>query len=423
MDLNLSHIYQTILAKAIRSIIVVEVRDTRRGNMRETHYNSLLLQKEKNNIYIKNHQQNSDIDGLAQWLNDDNQKTTEIIIVINTDNVLNRITEYLADTSEAIQKALPGTNADDFVGNIFISDKTKGLLSIARKNHIAQTCSDLNSFLPRVIKVGLGPGAVLFTHAAIFDHSGDFQIDIKNYSFLFQNDILNDFKIINNDANRPVDESLITIGNEKIPDVIFIPFSYGVYYMASPIDCPGIFIPEINANHETFNFAKTGKVVSYFSAAFLLVLLIISSTLFTTYSQKHEQLSSKYLSAKERLANRRMKKENETKQQSILQNAGITKTSNITFVSDQITGNLPDNIYLRKMFIHPINMRSINENTSFHLDKIIIEGNCYTSNELNNWVDLLRQQSWITQVKINEYKQPNGSDIGAFVIEIQKSYL
>ena len=119
--------------------------------------------------------------------------------------------------------------------------------------------------------------------------------------------------------------------------------------------------------------------------------------------QKYARLSSEY---EEKMA--------------FLKSSGLLETSRSSFYADRIAVDMPSSIQLTEMNINPRVKQSADEDAMmFKAKEMHIQGNCRQSNELNEWIKLVRKKDWVSEVELLNYKQGKGDAVGTFIIGIK----
>ncbi len=274
-----------------------------------------------------------------------------------------------------------------------------------------------------IIGISVGPCSVFDTYKLVCNtDNSECNLQFDNYYFLFNGSELSDFKIGQYQLKTTSAETNFIIANERIAQQAFIAFSYGISYFIQPLASPGIPYPEIQKNNSEFQFQKLSKAIAMIAMATLLFLLIISSAIFSFYNSKCETLEQQIALNSAKWEKYNIQEKRLQEQQELIKRNGLMGQSNLSFLSDQLTYNLPDDIYLRKLSLCPLSSAD-GRDFLFDNDRILIEGNCYSSNDLNKWISNLQSIAWIKKVNINEYKQSSSDDLGSFKIELIKGQL
>jgi len=425
MNILLS-ILQYSLLKLTKRIGIIEAIELRSDNESQFFFNAVALRAEKNKITIERQLIRGSIDTLGEWYKElQFTQTCPTLLVVNSDKILHKIidTENNTNLPEFVKEVAPNSNPEDFFTQSFPLTNKKYFFSLVRKNHVNNILGQLNTLNMSFINIFIGPFSIFTTYKHIYrpDPTDTYQIEFQNYSFTICNDSFIDHKILLYTIdNEEINERSIHFGENTLKTSLLIPFSYGVYYLLKPLYTIDISHPSAKHNKDKFIYQSLGRPLLFGSAAILFLLLAISSILFTIYKSKYEQLQLNYSLNKEKWEQLQAKREEHLKKMAILEQSGLDRSSTIAFYADQLTQELPDGIYLRKMDIHPVNTRSLDNNIQFLKDKIIVDGNCFSSDELNDWIYDIKNYKWIKTVIIKDYKRGLDSSLGAFSIEITK---
>jgi len=398
-----------------KNLLVIEAVEIREEGQSFFLYNLVLLDKKKQEINISKQASGLYITTLQSLLTDINTEHTASILIINSDKIYSNLADNEKDDLTLISTAIPGANAEEFHIYRYAVSEKKDFISIARKSQIDTIIADLN--IP-FINIAIGPFPLLVTYklisASISKSTNTFTIG--SYNFNFYNDTLVDFSKANQQISFYENNLNLTIGEKSIPTSLLISFSFGLYYYLNPAGEP-FATKRIKNNFQEYTYQKIGKLITLGSLMLLFICLTASSILYTVYSKKYNDLELKYSAILTQQQKIKLLNVSYEKEQQIYNQLGILTSSKISYFLDQLVYSLPDDVYIRKLDVHPALGRSL-ENAKFSYQTIFVEGNCFSGNDLNNWINTLKRISWIKNITIKQYHQSNQNEIGNFFIEI-----
>ena len=416
--LRFSSIQQAILLKFTKQILVIEAIEIREDNNGCIYFNAALMEKKKNRIFVSQSLGVASVNQLADWVTKIKAQKIRILLIVNCDKIYHKIIEGNYDVNDLIQSIAPNTNRNDFYAQVLPLNNGKSVISIARSILIQQIFQEVSFLQDSIISVLVGPFFIINTYKYFFKSiDGVYDVRFENYLFTMKDDDILSYQI--HTYSRHLVSNYLSIEKEQISTRLYLAYSAGLQYLLSLPKITELPIPIVKKNSSDNFFHKLSKLYFLAIAGLLFTLLIISSVLFHIYQIKFDKLSTDLLYKQALWGEFQNRKGRESKKIEVLRHYGLQDSSHVSFYADQITSVLPLNVYLKKLEIHPINTKSISEAINFIDDKISIEGSCYSSLDLNNWILQLRHLSWIKSVIIRNYKE-NDNNLGAFNIEILK---
>lgn len=417
----LNSIVKYSLLTQVSRLLAIEVIELKGNDGNDFTFNAISVVKKKREITIQKKATAINYSELALWLKDAWLKNSAILLVANSSRILHKVITNKSDLSEEekIKLLLPNVKSDDFFCYSCTLDNDTEFVSLVRKNYLQSILQQFSSYKKHITHVAIGPSPMFTTYKLAFSKNDDdsYKVDFKNYHFLFKNSRLQKFDI-DPYIETSDQQEIIHIGSETIDSSLLIIYSYVANYFLNPMSLPGINTPAALTANGDFIFKKVANILTGTYLLFIFILLSVSTVIFTTVNSRYQKLLTTYAQNKHNWENVATKNIVYDKQKRLLERNGLANQSRISFYADQLTWNLPEDIYLSKMDIHPVNTRTMSDNVEFIGDKILIEGNSYSSTELSDWVNNLKKLPWIAGVLIRDFKD-NGN-IGTFVIEITK---
>jgi len=108
------------------------------------------------------------------------------------------------------------------------------------------------------------------------------------------------------------------------------------------------------------------------------------------------------------------------KKKSLIEQAGIFDHKRISVYADKIAASLPQDIVLREMYFNPEDGQTEQDSLAdFRENELIIKGNCSKSLLLNDWVNVLKSQSFVKQVNLENYVFSSDGHLPNFVLKLK----
>ncbi len=417
---------QYFLLKITVDLIVIEALEIRGVNEHALYYNVLLLKKNKHDISIGEKEAYLSLSDLKKWISNKAGKHVPVILNINNDKIIHRITDNAANIETLAKEFVPNFSNDSFYTQLLPVNSNQVVLSICRKT-LADTLLEQLSFLQgAIINVAIGPFFIIplasyFTETQLYD---GYNIYFENYLFeVEENHQIIDYKIKGYTFNN--DHSTRQVGNSTLESQYFVPYAYAIHFIMQGQQPAGLLLAAIQNNYEQYKFTRLSKPFILSAGITLFCLLLLSTFAFSYYNGKYQDIQAEIAYRQgqwnkfEEIKNARQHKKE------LLVNSGVYSTGDIASYADQVTSILPGDIYLKRLNIYPVNTRSTGtgDNVSFINSLITIEGSCYDNKALNDWIADLKQYSWISNIIIRDYKQNKNDAMASFILEIKKDTL
>lgn len=419
-------IHEWLLLRKIKRVLAIEIIELRNTDSTSVLLNALLIQRNKTTINIIDKIRLSNIIQLQNWIEKNNYNNQPILLLINGDKILHRLIDEQAHSNKELllKELIPNGSLNDFYLQEYKFDSGQAFISIARINYIDGILSQLNSIENNIINISIGPLPLFLTYKLILKQNTQqlYQADINNYHFAFTENGIAEYSI-SDYTNEIYNQSYLNFVNEEISSDHLLAYSSGISFLLSPLS--EVNIPHTNAitNKNELYFNILSKNIIAGSLAVLFIILLVSSIFYSLYSNKFDNTEQLLSSYQTQLLIHRTELEIRNKENEVLQNYGLVNKGNIAYYADQITKTLPNGIYLNKLEIFPPKSNTEDAAEIIETNRIIINGNCFSSSDIVDWSNQLKEYQWIDKLTINHYKQEDINKLGSFCIEIIKKDL
>lgn len=415
-------IYQFFLSIGIKKVLAIEVVQRKDGEGRAISVNGVILLKHKSETTIADRVTTDNFHDLSEWYDQIIDKEgIPVLLLVNSDKILHRKSTKEANEMDIFGDILNSSNREEFYFQKYALGDNELFYSLSRKALINGIVQQLGVISTAIVNVSVGFYPVFTTYRCTFapDKDDHYNVNFENYHFSIKDNNVLAYNInITKGVGTGHDLNLY-FGKEKVSKNHFLCYSLAICYLLGPLSATHIDYQEAKRNRDVFFFNAASKPIVFGTLISLFFCLMISSALFTFYNNKLQKLQVDISTFKNEWERTRRNQQKITEQQHFLSVHGLFLNSNISYYSDQVTASLPDYIYLTKLNIHPARKNDF-EDLNFDTNTLIVEGNCYSSSDLNEWVDVVRKFAWVKQVIIDEYKQADSDELGSFRIEILK---
>jgi len=377
--------------------------------------NLTILHQEKSSIEIKTAQTNiENISNLKQSISSD----IPVNLVLNGKGIIHKIVSYekTDDDNSLLQKVFPNANPNEFYIEKEPSADNNILVSIIRKSVADDILKSFNENEIYIVSASLGPFCVSTIYNLLNGNTseGNHEINIAHHKLTFIDGKINEFQ-----TNIKIPEEKIPVGNELLDQNSVIPFAAAFQYLYAEIESLPTKAPSIMRNREEFINEKIFKTMGWIVLALFFIILMVNFFLFNSFSVKYTELEQKVFQNKDRLFYfENLKKEVEEKQ-FFLKKSGLMQPSRTSFFADQLAIDLPKSLQLIDLNINPFEKKAgKNKGITFMKNSIIIAGTCKKSTELNEWIKILKDYSWVNEASIINYAKTSANKPGEFKMEI-----
>ncbi|MBN2520926.1 MAG: hypothetical protein JXB17_10505 [Bacteroidales bacterium] len=306
----------------------------------------------------------------------------------------------------------PNTKKKDFYSQSFEITEKESLFSIIRKELVENILKEFKTLKLFVIDLFLGPVSV----NQIISFINEDKINIPYYTIEINGKSIRKFKFTGQNESDISD--YLIIENEKIRSDSLIPYTNSLSYFLG-IDNVATDITHVAGERNEFiNKQLLSKLFLVFLGLIFLILLV-NYLLFDYYSNKKNEFAVK-LAHNEELLNHleNLEKDLYIKEE-IINNAGILSTTKWSYYTDRIALIVPNKIILTELIINsPLKKPEPGKEIIFIKNIFNISGKTSSSVYLNDWIKVLKQEDWISDVEIINFSQENKFSAGEFDIKI-----
>lgn len=406
----------------MKELVVVEYAECKSNGTSSYSLYALLLRKRGSDVFIDEEFNSNSVDEFHQWMV--RLKDKPVIFTISSDKILNKVysKEMLTSHKDITQEIIPGAVINDFVSQQYSINDDQQFLSLIRVSHLSSIFNFTGLFKYNVVNVTIGPLSLIF--AALINHrsSGEeaYELNVCNSNFIISDNYLERYDISKYGEGSRQKEKKVIVAGEKISEVSAPAFALGIYYLLNLQSASGVVTSDLKEKSTKYFFKRISNFVFICSGAALLLLLALSSIIFTIYRSKYSELlvSQENLQAQSNYALK--SREKEEQHQRFLAESGYAYPSHMFFYADQVTRTISENIYLHNVTVSPVSKRSQIGTQVFDDKRIIIEGYCYSNEDINIWAERLKELPWVKDVMISDFKQAPGEDLNSFHVELIK---
>ncbi len=342
---------------------------------------------------------------------------TPVALVINGKGIIHKKTNCgEKDTDKTLlQKVLPNANTEDFYIQKTQVINSSVFVSVMRKSLVDDLLKDFDKNGISVVSCSFGPFCVNAILPLIESTSADFELKFSTHSISVKDQNIENYQVVQNE-DLPAS---LNIGSNKVNQALVICFAAAFQYFIKD-ESLQVGIPAIATGKEEYKQRQLFQLTGWGILIVFLSVLMINYFVFNHYWNKKNEISSK-VSMNQAELSKLEKLENEvTEKQQFFEKTGLLEASRTSYYADQLAQDLPNTIQLTMLDISPLVKKiNVEESISFLAKTIEVSGNCKKSNELNNWIKIIKKKKWVNEVALLNYSQDKSKDDGEFSIELK----
>ena len=104
----------------------------------------------------------------------------------------------------------------------------------------------------------------------------------------------------------------------------------------------------------------------------------------------------------------------------MIEQTGIFENKKLSVYADKIAASMPQDIVLRDLYFNPQTQETEEDSlVSFNANQLIIKGNCTKSLLLNEWVNVLKSQSYVKSVNLESFIFNSEGHLPNFILKLE----
>ena len=378
-----------------------------------TSYFFTVLKKQGNKLEVLEQGWCKDVSGLPTQIK---KNKWPCVVCVNGKGIILRKISFSSgeepDSEAFLQQYLPGLPVQDFNIQLFGQQNNTVFAAIQRKEQGAPVLEELMKALPELADQVIGAPAILFISPLL-----------DQYNFLQPNlsrvELLDGFVGQITPTTETADRGEVSIDGLKIPSTHLLAFSVAFGYLTgqSVYTSPNTELLPWKQKHVEKN--RLRFAVTFF-VALSFGLCLINFLFFSTYFSKTTKLDAelglyqeKYDKINELLSSYEKKK-------SLIEETGLLENYSFSTYTDRIAATIPKEVILTDFVFNPLIEEDLSEDSLMNFNKklIMIKGNCTKSLLINEWVNVLKTQNFITDVNLEKFSFSNDGNQPNFEIKI-----
>ena len=315
-----------------------------------------------------------------------------------------------SDLKDLMQQHLPAIQASEFYTQFYQNENGYGHIALCRKEQLNQLLGALGPKAePANVYIGPAVCNALSLITASYNRltSSTLRLELSN-GYLDESYPLGD-----------TDPVTVSIDGLSVAPAQLMAFAAGFAYLSRQ---------EVYAtdNTEIAQFPRQHaekikvRILLFFFIAILFVISGVNSVLFFQKFEEHTALDVELNLYESKHSQITKLLEEYQKKKSLIEQAGVFDHKKISVYADKIAASLPQDIVLREMYFNPEDGEAeLDSLADFRQNELIIKGNCSKSLLLNDWVNVLKSQSFVKSVNLENYIFSSEGHLPNFVLKLK----
>lgn len=370
------------------------------------------LQNKKNKIEITKRgasSNSSEILSLAK------KSSTPIALVINGKGVISKKIIFSENDSlqlqDLIKQHFSTIQPQEFYVQFYQNSNNSGHLVICRKKQVDDIIQQFETKKQEVVNVFLG---------SLICNS------ISNLTATFNriDTGINQLQLVNGEVDtiqsyQNEERTNLTIGDLNLTPNEIIAFSSGFSYLTQQRNyiTENIEISQLSIKHSE---KIKVRLLILCMAIFLFVICVVNAFIFSQKFEEDNALEVQLNMYESKNSQITQLLENYQKKKSLIEQTGIFENKKLSVYADKIASSLPNDILLRDLYFNPQTEETEEDSlVSFNNNELIIKGNCTKSLLLNEWVNVLKSQSYVKSVNLESFIFNSEGRLPNFILKVE----
>lgn len=376
-------------------------------------FNYAIIQNRKNKIEVLEKGQNNDLNSICKIAKKSN---APIILTITGKGVISKKIIFSENDSlllsVLIKQHLPTINSNDFYVQFYKNEGQSGFLSICRKEQVDTLLNQLAKAKIECINVFISPLVCNALSGLTVSHN-------HLYTSLHQLDLVNGNVDMITPKSMDKESSTLNFDGLIIESAQTVPFASAFSYLTrqTTFSSDDLIINQLSLKHaEKLKI----RVLLFVLIAVLFVISGVNSVLFFQKFEEDSALQMELNLYESKNSQITKLLEDYQKKKTLIEQTGIFDNKKISVYADKIASTLPNEIVLRELYFNPeVGDTEADSLIDFQENALIIKGNCNKSLILNEWVNVLKSQSFVKEVNLENFIFNSEGHLPNFILKLQ----
>lgn len=337
-----------------------------------------------------------------------------VVLIINGKGVILKKISLSQETHQSLdvllEQNLPTVNKDDLCIQLFRQSDNSAFLSLCRKELILTMLKDLKNKKVDVANVLIGATAIIGLQP-LWSNFNCLPTSIHTVELSNGN--------IDGILNLKQENEVLRLEGVEFERENSLGFAGGLSYLMQNRICENatVELEELSVKHIEKN---KFKALTLFCVGIAFVVAVVNVMFYTNYFDKNNRLETELsvYQGKYDQINKLLSDYNGNKD--LIESAGILNRNKLSEYADKIGATIPVDVVLSQMYFNPKNETDESEDslTTFESKHLILKGNCNKSLVVNEWLNVLKMQSFVKEVSLEKFSYSKESVLPNFEIKL-----
>jgi Tfp pilus assembly protein PilN len=309
-----------------------------------------------------------------------------------------------------LQQHLPAIQFNEFYVQFYKNAGNSGHISLCRKEQVDTLIAQFSKDKTEIVNVFIGPLICNSLSAITTTYN---RLSTSIYQLELQNGFAESVQ-----SNASIDPTPLEIDGSTINPQQTVSFAEGFGYLTRQTNVVTDNIELTVLPEQHLQKIKTRLLLT----TLIIFSLLITGTNAMLFFQKFDE--SNAIDVELNLYESKNNQitallESYQKKKNLIEQAGIFDNKKMSVYADKIAASLPEDILLRELYFNPEEGETeVDSLTNFTENQLIIKGNCSKSQSVNEWINVLKSQSFIKTVNLETFKYNSEGHLPNFVIKV-----
>lgn len=313
--------------------------------------------------------------------------------------------------SDLLKQHLPAIPFNDFYVQFYKNAANSGHIAVCRKEQVNGIIEQFSKHKTEIANLFIGPAICNALSGIISAYN---RLGTSTTQLELVNGFVESVQPVNEEESVSLMVDDLTINSAQV-----IPFAAGFSYLTRQANY-------VTDNTEVSNLPKNHfekikiRLLLFFFVSILFVVSGLNSVLFFQKYEEDNALQVELNLYESKNTQITQLLEEYQKKKSLIEQAGIFEHKKISVYADKIAASLPQDIVLRELYFNPEEGETEEDSLiDFKQNQLIIKGNCSKSLLLNDWVNVLKSQSFVKSVNLENFVFNSEGHLPNFVLKLE----
>lgn len=219
---------------------------------------------------------------------------------------------------------------------------------------------------------------------------------------------------VNPDTSSP---DTYTLGDDAVSGNMLLPLAAIIGFLHDP--APNADVGPVAGERDSAYHGRAVKKLGLVGIVAVFAVLLVNTLLFMHYHDQRTQLEGEMMEYRDKQAELSALESELQRKRDIVEASGSGTSGRFAFYADRIGATVPSDIGLTLLNVNPVLPRKrAADRIEVRPGIVEVEGTCAKSEQLNSWLEVLRERGEVASLKITGFGKKEGSTLNAFSLEL-----